>query len=249
MSSTSIAGKTDRRARRRLRRSGRALVVLPVAVVLLVAVAAVALIAYVLWPRWPSAAIAPDAPALPITIAGVAFNVPPAAIRVPMQRRPGAHERVDLVFLWPSLEPPDPNAKPPAPTQGTMPPPTHTLQRIFMTIAGAGDTLAPADRAMTIYPRYTAAEAEPGPDDLAILAFRAGTPYQGEDLIYDATTPGFLVRCTRNGAGPTPGTCLYERRIGAADLVVRFPRDWLGDWRAVVGNIDRLIARLQAPRG
>ena len=87
MSSTSIAGKADRRARRPRRRSGRSLVVLPVAVVLLVAIAAVVLIAYVLWPRWPSAAVAPDAPALPITIGGVAFNVPPAAIRVPVQRR------------------------------------------------------------------------------------------------------------------------------------------------------------------
>ena len=116
--------------------------VLLVAVVLLIAAAAVALIAYVLWPRWPGAAIAPDAPALPITVAGVAFNVPPAAIRVPVQRRPGAHERVDLVFLWPSLEPPDPNAKPAAPTQGTVPPAAPTFERIFMTIASAGDTLA-----------------------------------------------------------------------------------------------------------
>ena len=41
------------------------------------------------------------------------FNVPPAAIRVPVQRRPGAHERVDLAFVWPSLEPPNATAKPP----------------------------------------------------------------------------------------------------------------------------------------
>ena len=62
---------------------------------------------------------APDAPSLPITVAGVAFNVPPAAIRIPVQRRPGAHERVDLAFLWPSLEPPDPHAKvAPAATNG-----------------------------------------------------------------------------------------------------------------------------------
>ena len=118
-----------------------------------------------------------------------------------------------------------------------------------MTIAGAGDTLAPDERVLNIYPRYAAADTAPGPAGLTVLAFREGTPYQGEDLIYDAEAPGFLVRCTRNGAGPTPGICLYERRIGAADLVVRFPRDWLGDWRAVIANIDRLIARLQAPRG
>src|SRR5262249_44054751 len=83
----------------------------------LTAVAAVALIVvlsagYLLWPRWSAPVVGPDAPALPITVAGVAFNVPPAAIRVKVQRRPGAHERVDLAFQWPSLAPPDPTAKP-----------------------------------------------------------------------------------------------------------------------------------------
>jgi hypothetical protein len=219
----------------------------PLVVVIALAFGAIAVIGYLLWPRWPGAAIAPDAPAFPITVAGVAFNVPPAAIRVKVQRRPGAHERVDLVFLWPSLEPPDPNAKLPPPPTGTAPAPRPTFERIFMTIAGAGDTLAPAERVMTIYPRYTASEAVHGPGELTTLAFREGTPYKGEDLVYDATAPGFLVRCTRNGAGPTPGTCLYEKRIGAADLVVRFPRDWLGDWRAVAGKMDRLIASLRPP--
>jgi hypothetical protein len=52
------------------------------------------------------------------------------------------------------------------------------------------------------------------------------------------------VRCTRN-AGTTPGICLYERWIDAAKLIVRFPRDWLVDWRAVAGQIDRLIVRLR----
>ena len=213
----------------------------------MIACGAVALVVYLLWPRWPSAAIGPDAPAIPIMIAGVPFNVPPAAIRVPVQRRPGAQERVDLAFLWPSLEPPDPSAKPAAPAAGAVPAPTQRFERIFMTIASAGDTLAPADRVVTIYPRYAATEAAHGPGGLTVLAFREGTPYQGEDLIYDATAPGFLVRCTRNGAGPTPGTCLYERRIDTADIVVRFPRDWLGDWRSVAGKIETLIARLRPP--
>jgi hypothetical protein len=58
--------------------------------------AAVALIACVLWPRWPEPPIGSDAPLLPITIANIAFNIPAAAMRVPLQRRPGAHDRVDL---------------------------------------------------------------------------------------------------------------------------------------------------------
>jgi hypothetical protein len=210
------------------------------------AFAAILFIAYVLWPRWPGATIALDAPAFPVTVHGVAFNLPPAAVRVQVQRRPGAHERVDLVFLWPSLEPPDPAQKPLTPTQGELPDPAQTLARLFVTIAGSGTTLGPAERVRTIYPRYTATDPVEGPGGLSLLAFRDGTPYQGEDLIYDqALGEGFLVRCTRNGAGPTPGSCLYERRIEKVDLVVRFPRDWLADWRPVAGGIDTLIARLR----
>jgi hypothetical protein len=203
-----------------------------------------AYIAYVLWPRWPGPATNPNAPALPIVVAGVTFNVPPAAIRAPVQRRPGTHDRIDLSFLWPSLEPPDANAKPPLPVAGELPAPTQTLERIFVTLAAGGRSVPPAERVLTIYPRYTAAEASSGPGGLALLAFRDGTPYQGEDLIYDAEEPGFLVRCNRR-VGRTHSTCLYERWIETVTLVVRFPRDWLTDWRAVAGNIDRLIASLR----
>ncbi|MET0877462.1 MAG: hypothetical protein ABWY14_10020, partial [Tardiphaga sp.] len=165
MTSTHLAEHPHRTSRPVRRRAGQGLFMAPLVVVIALALGAIAVIGYLLWPRWPGAAIAPDAPAFPITVAGVAFNVPPAAIRVKVQRRPGAHERVDLVFLWPSLEPPDPNAKPPPPT-GTAPAPRPTFERIFMTIAGAGDTLAPAERVMTIYPRYTASEALHGPGEL-----------------------------------------------------------------------------------
>jgi hypothetical protein len=81
---------------------------------------------------------------------------------------------------------------------------------------------------------------------LAVLTFRDGTPYDGEDLIYDVEASTFLVRCTRNGAGHLPGTCLYERRIQGADILVRFPRDWLNDWRTVAGTLERLIASVFA---
>jgi len=245
MTTVHVSQERGRHLRRRRReKSGQLL--LPLIIFATVAVLAFVYIGYVLWPRWPTPRL--DAPALPITVAGVAFNLPPAAIRVPVQRRPGAQERVDLAFLWPSLEPPDPNAKPPASTTATASETSQAFARVFMTIAAAGDTLAPADRALTIYPRYTATEAAPGPGGLTVVAFREGTPYQGEDLIYDEPAPSFFVRCTRNRAGPMPGICLYERRIDAADVVVRFPRDWLRDWRMVADKLDRLIASLRVPR-
>lgn len=68
-------------------------------------------VAYVLWPRWPDAPVALDAPSLPVNIGGVAFNIEPAAIRIPLQRHAGTQNRVDLAYLWPSLVPPDPAIK------------------------------------------------------------------------------------------------------------------------------------------
>ncbi len=215
-------------------------------VTVLGALAAVTLasVTYLLWPRWPDSAIAANAPALPITVGGVTFNVPPAAIRVAMQRRAGVQDRVDLSFAWPSLDPLDVNPGLPVPRTA------ETLQplRIFLTITATDNSITPADRALSIYPRFTATEALPGPEGLTVLPFREGTPYQGEDLIYDANAPGFLVRCTR-AVGSTPGTCLYDRWIEHAKLVLRFPRDWLADWRTVAANGDRLIAMLRPSGG
>ena len=70
---------------------------------------------------------------------------------------------------------------------------------------------------------------------------RDGSPYQGEDLILEPASPErFLLRCTRQIAS-TPAMCLHERRIGGADVTVRFPRAWLDDWRTVADGVDRLI--------
>src|SRR5947208_15482372 len=113
-----IAGHSAKSERKRRSASAGLLFALLTLVALIVFAAAS--VALVLWPRWPGAAVAPDAPTVPITVGGVLFNVPPAAIRVPMQRRPGAQERLDLAFLWPSLDPPDPAAKP-APTEQVPP--------------------------------------------------------------------------------------------------------------------------------
>jgi hypothetical protein len=195
-------------------------------------------VAYILWPRWP-APVALDAPALPITISGVPFTVPLAAIRVAMQRRTGAQERIDLVFLWPSLAPPDPAAKP-SPTEAS-----QLADRVFVTIAVSDSTPPPLERLNTIYPRYFAGDPTAGPNGLLLRTFRNETPYQGEDLLYEAAAPeNFLVRCTR-AIGPALGMCLHERRLANADIIVRFPRDWLSDWRTVASGIDRLIANLR----
>src|SRR6202035_710503 len=116
------------------RRAGGGLLLPSILLLLALMLAAVAYIVYVLWPRWPGAPVALDAPELPVTIGGVAFELPPTAIRVPVQRRAGAHERVDLAFMWPSLKPADAAPKPVAPETLRAPGATPKLDRIFITI-------------------------------------------------------------------------------------------------------------------
>ena len=229
-------------ARPRSRRRGWAGALLVFAVVALAAGAA-AFIATMLWPRWPAPNAAVDVPALPITVGATLFNVPPAAIRVAVQRHAGAHERLDLAFLWPSLAPPDAAVRP-APSEDLAP-----LDRVFVTIMLESGGVPPAERLRAIYPRYLADKQYAGSDGLTTIAFRDGTPYQGEDLYFDGAAPTrFLVRCSRP-TGDLPGMCLSERRIGSADVTVRFPRDWLADWRKVADGIERLIAGMRPAGG
>src|SRR5262245_40972776 len=106
---TDVARHHSKTARKRAGASAGLLFALATLIVLIVGAAG--LVALMLWPGWPGTAVAPDAPALPVTVGGVLFNVPPAAIRIPMQRHSGAAERLDLAFLWPSLQPPEPSMK------------------------------------------------------------------------------------------------------------------------------------------
>lgn len=212
--------------------------------------AAAAFISYILWPTWPKSDIPLDAPAVPVTVAGVLFNVPPAAIRAAVQRLPGAHERIDLMFLWPSLTPPAADGKAAvkasAAEDGDAGPAPRTDDRLFVTIAGLGAVLAPAVRLRTIYPRYIEAQATAGPGGLAIVPFRAGTPYEGEDLVYLAEKPEqFFALCSRPNR-TLPGTCIQERLLDAAEITLRFPRQWLDDWRNAAAGFDRLLTQLHA---
>jgi hypothetical protein len=216
-------------------------------------------ITYVLWPTWPNAQVALDAPTLPITVGDMLFQVPPAAIRATVQRHAGPQERIDLAFLWPSLKAPQPDGEAnghsgaKAIDGNLADDETGSIGktesggprgRVFVTMTAMRSLLPPIERLNSIYPQYVEAKARAGADGLAILAFRTGTPYEGEDLIYVAGNPEqFFARCSRpNGA--LPGTCIHERAIGAADITLRFPRDWLDHWRDVAVSFDHLIAQL-----
>lgn len=229
---------------------------LPFGLLIVLVAVGIGYVSYVLWPTWPKTPPL-DAPAIPVTVAGVLFDVPPAAIRAAVQRHPGRQDRIDLAFDWPSLQPPKPESEPTANSSdqpldvenAVAAAAARADQRLFVTIAALGAVLPPLERLRTIYPRYAETEAAAGPDGLAILPFRAGTPYSGEDLVYFGTDPQqFFARCTR-AVRSVPGTCIHERQLDAAVMTFRFPRDWLEQWRNVASGFDRLVAQLhpQAP--
>jgi hypothetical protein len=208
------------------------------AVLATTAAAALASVAYMLWPDWPDAPSA-DAHALPIVVADTLFQVPPLSIRPSAQRHSGAQDRVDLVFLWPSLTAPEP-ATHLSPDADPL-----AIDRVFVTLAAKPGELPPQERMKSIYPRYLEAKTAPGPNGLSILRFRDGSPYQGEDLVYDGTTAsGFAIRCNRDSNNGLPGMCLDERFVGNASVTVRFPRAWLDDWRSVSQRVADLVAQL-----
>jgi hypothetical protein len=215
---------------------------LPITVGCAVGAGAIALVAYLLWPTWGSDASSGPA-RLPVSIGATLFNVPNAAIRMKIQRHSGPQERVDLAFVYPSLEAPE---APKHVSADTVEEAIQPIDRIFLSIAAHHDTLAPEMRVRTIYPRYLEQASTPGQDGLTLRAFRDGSPYSGEDL-FVANAPDLNARCTRDAA--TPGMCLSERRIEDADLTFRFPRSWLAQWRDVANAMDRLTVQLHGAKG
>jgi hypothetical protein len=219
---------------------------LPVALAGGLSAGAVALVAYLLWPTWGvNGTRGPER--LPVSVGGTLFNVPAAAIRMKIQRHSGPQERIDLNFLFPSLAPPDaPKHVSVDTVEEEM---AQPIDRIFLSIAAHQNALAPEARVENIYPRYLEQASRAGPDaapdGLTMRVFRDGTPYDGEDL-FSSAAPRLNARCTRDAA--IPGMCLSERRIDGADLIFRFPRRWLAQWRDIAAAMDTLTAQLHGTK-
>jgi hypothetical protein len=218
---------------------------IPIVLASVIAASAIGLVAYLLWPTW-GPEVASDPGRLPVSIGGSIFNVPPAAVRMKIQRHSGPQERVDLSFTFPSLEVPEPPEAPKHVSADVVEDAIQPIDRIFLSIAAHHDALAPETRVRTIYPRYLEQTSPPAQDGLTVRAFREGSPYSGEDLFL-GDTPALSARCTRDAK--TPGMCLSERRVEGADLTFRFPRSWLTHWSDVAEAMDRLTVQLHGPRG
>jgi hypothetical protein len=175
-------------------RAAGGLLAVPIVAIVVLCVLALGYVTYVLRPRIEATPAALDAPPLPIVVADTLFRVPPRALRVALQRRPGTQERLDLAFFWPAMTPAaDPSEDDLAASAG----------RIFVTIAPNDGIASPAERLKSIYPRHLARTVNVGPDGLSAVAFLDDTPYQGEDLLFDETAPDrFLVARATNAPRP-----------------------------------------------
>ena len=169
------------RGARRRRRSH----LVPLVLAGALAAGAIAIVAYLLWPTWrQNASNNPDR--LPVSVGATLFNVPTMAVRRKLQRHSGPQERVDLSFMFPSLEAPE---APKHVSADTVEDSVQPIDRIFLSISAHHDTLAPDTRVRTIYPRYLEPAPSPAQDGLTLRAFRDGTPYGNEDL-FSANSPG-----------------------------------------------------------
>src|SRR5215469_16215806 len=161
MTADAVEGMSSRRqalAEARPLRRARPVLTLPFLGLVLLAAAAAGFVSYLLWPTWPSTPVGLDAPAIPVTVGGVLFNVPPRAVREQVQRHPGQQERIDLAFEWPSLTPPQSHevdrTQPLNPENAAAEAAAPERKRLFVTIAPLAALLPPLERLRTIYPRY-----------------------------------------------------------------------------------------------
>jgi len=218
---------------------------LPILASVVIGSAAAAAIVYLLQPTWQPQQSASEPATLPVTIGHTLFNVPTAAIRVKLQKHAGPQDRVDMSFLYPSLKPPTAQKHvTAAEAEAEAASKVEPIDRIFVSLIAHHGAVSPEERTKTIYPRYLESDASTVEDTLMVQAFRAGTPYAGEDL-FMADGESFTTRCSRDAR--TTGMCLSERRIGDADLNFRFPRAWLAHWRDVADALDKLTDQLQGP--
>jgi hypothetical protein len=185
----------------------------------------------------------PPAGAAAFFVGGQKLMAPRAMIRDPALRDGGAVERLDLALKWPGFD-------------GAVNAPRTDAAAglIFVSVEDAQTRAAqpgdidPSERPGELYARFLALEAWSNPGGLVMRRFRAGTPYEGEELY--VSTPDerqFAARCPAQGASPVgEEQCLWQTRVSGLELQVRFPPRLLGEWPGLVRGVGALVPRLKA---
>jgi hypothetical protein len=173
-----------------------------------------------------------------LTVAGEALTIPANMIRFRSERRGGAVEEIDLALQWPSLQgfsegfaAAFEDASPNAPI-------------VFATITVRATELDATARLASVYARFFEGPAIEGPAGLVGRALAPDSGYRGEVVYFMPTgqTP-FVARCIAEATAEIPATCLRDVNVGTGlSMLYRFNQTRLGDWRAMDGALQRLVA-------
>ena len=188
---------------------------------------------------WYSEIVASSAEQVPrpvhVIVGTVPLSVPYDLVRFPGQRRDAAVDRLELVLRWP------PHSASGAGQATGRAGDTDVL----IALSPPDDSLNPTRRLGAIYHRLLDPATLNAPQGLTGRRFVPDSGYEGEELFYDPASPtSYFVRC----APPItdqPGTCLREIRLtDRLDVVYRFPRSLLGQWRRLDETISALLAAI-----
>lgn len=174
-------------------------------------------------------------PVTTATLGAVHFAVPSALLRPGSV--PGRNGRIDLALSWPDLGPVDT-------VRAAKDAPGRLGDTILVTVLPA-DGPAPQTRLASLYSRFLEATVKPGPSGLMVRRFRAGSPYEGEDVLFSPPDGvAFTARCEgrhRPGDVLQP-VCIAEFRKGPHDIQVRFEPRLAEGWDRIGDVLVPLVA-------
>ncbi|HWU54770.1 MAG TPA: hypothetical protein VN175_04650 [Rhizomicrobium sp.] len=179
-----------------------------------------------------------------LRVHGISFAIPANYIENARARAGGDMNALTLVALFPSW-------------QGY----SESQARLFssnapdsplvrLSLRGDPNNLKAEDRLNRVYkPHMVNAEGEAGPFGLTHYGFAPESGYGASDLFAGDSTKGLLLLlCERASVEFPSPSCLAIDRPLAPDLSYsyRFKRAYLGHWREIAADVDRLIAKFRA---
>ena len=156
----------------------------------------------------------------------------PAYARFPAGRSGGRLDRLEVAILAPEFKPAGEIAR-------------ADPMLVFLTLAPQDRAVDPAERVTTLYANFLEADVAEDESGLIKRRFAAGSPFEGEDLYFDAPEGrSFAARCARPTAPPDllPQTCLAAFRLEGLDVEARFDREALKVWPQLADGV-RALAR------
>ena len=105
----------------------------------------------------------------------------------------------------------------------------------------------PVEQPVLLYSRFLERDAWQNPGGLIMRRFRAGTPYEGEELYLSAPDErNFAARCPRQlrSDGLPEDLCLWQTRANGLEIQVRFLPRYLVQWQDLAAQVRSMVQRV-----